>query len=128
MKQVAGSWAIHSLQKEVDLNTNIEYRMRSVNEVIDSTISNPLLREVLAGIQPLYAGEKDRTPFYVHALIADSYDQGAFRIVGGSNLVAESLAAKIKAMGGQVLTRKKVVEIACPCWGRAPGATGSAAR
>lgn len=113
VKQVAGSWAIHSLQKEVDLNTNIEYRMRSVNEVIDSTISNPLLREVLAGIQPLYAGEKDRTPFYVHALIADSYDQGAFRIVGGSNLVAESLAAKIKAMGGQVLTRKKVVEIAC---------------
>ena len=113
VKQVASSWAMHSLNTAVDLNVNAEYQMRSVNEVIDSMISNPTLREVLAGIVPLYAGEKDHTPFYVHALIADSYDQSASRIVGGSSLVADALADTIKERGGQVLTKHQVQEIEC---------------
>lgn len=113
VKQVASSWAMHSLNTAVDLNVNAEYQMRSVNEVIDSMISNPTLREVLASIVPLYAGEKDHTPFYVHALIADSYDQSASRIVGGSSLVADALADMIKERGGQVLTKHQVQEIEC---------------
>ena len=113
VKQVASSWAMHSLNTAVDLNVNAEYQMRSVNEVIDSMISNPTLREVLASIVPLYAGEKDHTPFYVHALIADSYDQSASRIVGGSSLVADALADTIKERGGQVLTKHQVQEIEC---------------
>ena len=113
VKQVVSSFAIHSLNKEVDLNVNAEFRMRSVNDVISSVISDPLLREVLAGVQPLYAGEKDQTPFYVHALITDSYDQGAFRIVGGSSKVAESLASNIRKQGGEVIMKQQVCKIEC---------------
>jgi all-trans-retinol 13,14-reductase len=113
VKQVASSWAMHSLRKDVDLNVNAEYQMRSVNEVIDSLISDPTLREVLAGIVPLYAGEKDHTPFYVHALIADSYDQSASRIVGGSSVVADALADAIKERGGQVLVKRQACRIEC---------------
>ena len=112
-KQVASSWAVHSLQKEVDLNVNAEYRMRSVNEVIESTVNSPLLREVLAGVTPLYAGKKDHTPFYVHALITDSYNQSAYRVVGGSSRIADSLSATIRKYGGVVLVKHKVSEIEC---------------
>ena len=113
VKQVASSWAMHSLRKDVDLNVNAEYQMRSVNEVIDSLITDPTLREVLAGIVPLYAGEKDHTPFYVHALIADSYDQSASRIVGGSSVVADALADAIRERGGQVLVKRMACQIEC---------------
>ena len=113
VKQVASSWAMHSLTTSVDLNLNAEYQMRSVNDVLDSLISNPTLREVLAAIVPLYAGEKDHTPFYVHALIADSYDQSAYRIVGGSGVVAEALAEGIREQGGQVLVKHRVARIEC---------------
>lgn len=113
VKRVASSFAMHSLKKEVDLNVNTEYQMRSVNEVIDSVITDPVLREVLAGIVPLYAGEKDHTPFYVHALIADSYEQSASRIVGGSSKVADALADEIQRMGGQVLVRRQAEQIEC---------------
>ena len=41
---------MHSLKRDIDLNVNAEYQMRNVNEVIDSIISDPLLRQVLAGI------------------------------------------------------------------------------
>ena len=113
VKLVASSWAMHSLQPKVDLNVNAEHQIRSVNEVIDSVISDPVLRQVLVGILPLYAGEKDHSPFSTHALIADCYEQSAFRIVGGSSRVADSLAASIRANGGQVLVNHEASRIEC---------------
>ena len=113
VKLVASSSAMHSLQKKVDLNINTEYQTRSVNEVIDSLISDPILRQVLVGILPLYAGEKDRTPFATHALITDFYNQSAFRIVGGSSTIANSLTSSIQKMGGKVLTRHRATKIEC---------------
>jgi all-trans-retinol 13,14-reductase len=110
---VAQSSPMHSLNRHVDLNVHAEYQMRSVDEVIDSIVSDPVLRQVLVGILPLYAGEKGHTPFSTHALIFDFYNQSAFRIVGGSSLVADSLANNIRKMGGQVLTCHKVQKIEC---------------
>lgn len=110
---VASSASMHSLSGKTDIDINTAYQLKSVNSVIESVISDPLLREVLAGIQMLYAGEKDRTPFSTHAFIMDFYNQSAFRIVGGSSKVADALAAKIESFGGKVLTRREVVKIEC---------------
>ena len=113
IKLVASSSSMHSLNRDVDLYVSAEFQRRSVNDVIDSVVKNPLLRQVLAGIQPLYAGEKDRTPFSTHALITDFYEQSAFRIVGGSSVLADALADNIRGMGGRVLTKEKVVKVEC---------------
>lgn len=113
IKLVTASSAMHSLNRDADISINAAYQMRSVNEVIDSVVSHPTLRQVLAGIQPLYAGEYNRTPFSTHALIADFYEQSAFRIVGGSSMVADSLANNIRRLGGKVLTNQQVVKIEC---------------
>lgn len=113
IQTVTSAAAMHSLNTHVDLNVNADYQIVSINKVIDSVISDPLLRQVLAGIQPLYAGEKDRTPFFTHALIFDFYNQSAFRIVGGSSQVAESLQKSVQRNGGQVLVRHKVDKIEC---------------
>lgn len=113
IKLVAKSSPMHSLNRQVDLNIHAEYQMKSVDEVIDSVISDPVLRQVLAGILPLYAGEKGRTPFLSHALIFDFYNQSAFRIVGGSSMVADSMADTIRSYGGKVLLRHKAEKIEC---------------
>ena len=63
VKLVSSSSAMHSLNKEVDIDVNAEYKMQSVNKVLESVISSPYLQEVIAGMQPLYAGIKDQTPF-----------------------------------------------------------------
>lgn len=110
---VASSSPMHTLNMNVDLNVYAEYQKRSVNEVIDSVVSNPVLRQVLVGILPLYAGEKDHTPFTTHALISDFYNQSAFRIVGGSSAIADSMAASIRSRGGRILIDHKVDKIEC---------------
>ena len=87
--------------------------VRSASEFIETTIQTPLLRDVLAGNLPLYGGVENKTPLYIHALIHDFYNKSAFRVAGGSDIIASSLANSIKEMGGEVLTRHKVVKINC---------------
>ena len=112
--KVASASSLHSLNHvETDAAVNLEYQMRTINEVIDETIGDPLLAKVLVGNLPLYAAEKDKTPFSTHAFIMDFYNQSAYRIVGGSDQVANSLVKTIGRYGGRVLTRSKATKIVC---------------
>ena len=114
IEKVAGASSLHSLRyAENNTAINTEYQLRSINEVIDSVISDPLLAKVLVGSLPLYAAEKDKTPFSTHAFIMDFYNQSAYRVVGGSDRIAESMTCTIKQYGGKVLTHSKVTKIVC---------------
>lgn len=114
IERVAGASSLHSLKyAESDTAVNTEYQLRSINEVIDEVITDPLLAKVLVGNLPLYAAERDKTPFSTHAFIMDFYNQSAFRIVGGSSVIADSLVKTIEHHGGRVLTRQGVAKIVC---------------
>jgi len=92
---------------------NPEYIKKSASEFIESITENKLLREVLAGNLPLYAGLQNKTPFYIHALINDFYNKSAYRIVGGSGAIAKSLVKSIRLMGGTVNSLSQVTAINC---------------
>ena len=80
---------------------------------IESITENKKLREVLAGNNILYAGQPYKTPFYVHALILNSYIESSWKCIDGGARIAQVLAKKIRALGGVVKTRaavKKIVE------------------
>lgn len=114
VEKVSNASSLHSLKEaETESMVSLEYQLRSINEVIDEVITDSTLAKVLVGNLPLYAAEKDKTPFATHAFIMDFYNKSAFRIQGGSDFVAKSLAATILKYGGEVLTRKKVTRIIC---------------
>jgi all-trans-retinol 13,14-reductase len=114
IERVAAASSLHSLkQSESNIATTAEYQMRSINDVLCEVIHNQQLREVLVGYLPLYAAEKDKTPFSTHAFISDFYNLSAFRVVGGSDVIASSLAKQIGKYGGNILTRKHVSKIIC---------------
>jgi len=50
----------------------------------------------------LYAGVAGKTPFYVHALVVNSYIESAYRCVDGSSQIAKILSNHIKNMGGEI--------------------------
>lgn len=114
VEKVAGASSLHSLKyAESDAAINMEYQLRSINDVIDELITDPLLAKVLVGNLPLYAAERDKTPFSTHAFIMDFYNQSAYRFVGGSDTVAKSMVATIKKYEGKVLRNTKVKKIVC---------------
>lgn len=113
VERIAATSPLYDLSKEPTTNLffDDELLFSSINEVLDKTISDPLLRDVLVGDLPLYAAQKDRTSFATHAYIADFYNKGAFRVVGGSDNVAKALLEVLTKYGGHVITSKKVVKI-----------------
>ena len=114
VERIAHASTLHALQEGgTDLAINTEYQQRSINEVLEGLIRDPLLRDVLVGNLPIYAAERDRTPFATHAFITDFYNQSAFRIVGGSDRLSEALAQTLSRYGGQIFTRQKVSKILC---------------
>ena len=114
VEKVAGASSLHSLRyAESDAAINTEYQLRSINEVIDQLITDPLLAKVLVGNLPLYAAQRDKTPFSTHAFIMDFYNQSAYRIVGGSDHIALSLQKTLERYGGRVLTQHKATRIRC---------------
>ena len=114
VEKVAGASSLHSLKHvESDPTINADYQLRSINEVIDSIISDPELAKVLVGSLPLYAAERDKTPFSTHAFIMDFYNQSAYRIVGGGDAIAKSMVSTIEHYGGRVLSSSKVTRILC---------------
>lgn len=81
------------------------------DRLIARFISDPRLRELLAYLNPLYGGVEGHTPAYIHALIYVLYINGASRFAGGSQQLADALAAIIRDNGGAVLASKEVCRI-----------------
>lgn len=82
-------------------------------DYICSITENKELQQVLSAINFAYAGVKDKTPFYVHALITYHFVSGAYRIVGSTNQIINKLVSKIRNNSGDVLCKKEVAKIAC---------------
>ncbi len=81
-------------------------------DYIASLTTNERLRQVLAGTNSfLYAGNRQTTPFYVHALIVNSYLNGAFRLEDGGSQLAILISRRIRKLGGKILKRKKVTGV-----------------
>jgi all-trans-retinol 13,14-reductase len=75
---------------------------------IESVTSNKKLQSVLAGNNLLYAGESYKTPFYVHALVVNSYIESAWRFVDGGSQIGKYLGHEILIRGGKILKHKEV--------------------
>ncbi|MCB9167616.1 MAG: NAD(P)/FAD-dependent oxidoreductase [Flavobacteriales bacterium] len=80
----------------------------NARERIASFTSNEKLRNVLAGNNGLYAGNAATTPFFVHALVANSFIESAYRCVDGGSQIAKHLAHNARAKGATILARKEV--------------------
>jgi all-trans-retinol 13,14-reductase len=114
VQEIAKASPLNNLQ---EINTHVfieaDYIKTGVNEFIESVTDNKRLQNVLAWNLPLYAGIKDKTPTYIHALINNFYIQSAYRITGGSDKIADSLAKSIRSFGGTILTDSEVEEFLC---------------
>ena len=114
IRQIGQSSPLYSFSHFDSINLlSPEYVKVSVNESVEGIVKDPVLQEVLVGNLPLYAGRRDHTPMYVHALISDFYNHSAARIVGGSDAIAQSLATSVQRHGGACFTSQRVIAVDC---------------
>ena len=112
VEQVASMSPFRDLKSDDDgVFKGNELLFKSLDEILDQTISDRKLRDVLVGNLSLYAAQKGKTPFSTHAFIFDFYNNGAYRIVGGSDTIAKALNDALLHYGGRILTHQKVTQI-----------------
>src|SRR5690606_34061144 len=75
---------------------------------LDSITGNDVLKSVLTGNNLLYAGTAD-TPFYVHALVVNSYIKSAWKVEKGGSQITRALIRQIRKYHGDVYNRSEVV-------------------
>ncbi len=78
---------------------------------IESVTKNKKLQAVLAGNNIIYAGQAEATPFYVHALIMNSYIESSWRFTDGGSQIAKSIAKNIRDKGGVISCNFEVIKI-----------------
>jgi len=87
------------------------YNTLNAYDFLRSITSNERLIAVLLGNNLLYYADKEKTSFYVHALIVNSYICSAWRCVDGGQQIANILVRNIRRNGGKVLRNAEVNKI-----------------
>ena len=109
IRATCNSFPLYNLKPGDTYYSNTELLSLKISNFLDSITKNEKLKSVLAGSNFLYAGDKDKTPFYVHALSVNSYIQSSYRCVNGGSQIAKLLIRKLKEFGGVAYKRSEVV-------------------
>jgi len=111
IKEVCGKFPMYNLR------TGGEYREKEdvigidTKTFIESLTNNKKLQAVLVGNNILYAGQAHKTPFYIHALILNSYIESSWKCVDGGSQIAKIMAKNIRHHGGIVKAHCEVKKI-----------------
>jgi len=107
IKRICDEFPLYNLKEQEALPTSNSLSM-DTQGFIASLTDNVKLQNVLGGNNPLYAGIKNKTPLYVHALVLNSYIESSYRIVDGGGQIAKFLASIIRKNGGELKNRVDV--------------------
>jgi len=77
---------------------------------ISSITKDKTLQNVLAGLNGLIGGGKDKINMFIFGMINYSFIESAWRFVDGSSQLADLLVEKIKLFGGDVFTKTKITQ------------------
>jgi len=114
LREISNNLNLYNLREvKTDNIIDTQYITESTGDFIKSVTTNKILQNVLAGTNSLYAGEPDKSPLYMHALINNFFIESAWRFVDGSAQLADLLAQSIIQNGGTILTNSKVEKLVC---------------
>lgn len=112
MKEIRNSVDLYNLDNLSSSNTNyLKYYGISIADFLESITTNETLRNVLAGLAPLYGGMREASPLYIPMIIHSSYIEGAYRFIGGGSQLSDLLAESIGNFGGSILKKAEVTKI-----------------
>lgn len=113
--------AVYRLVDEVDLFhlreshdhllSHSEAFTLAADEFVARFVSDAKLRDLLAFMNPMYAGCRGVSPAYVHALLNVLYLQRPCRFADGGRCLVDALTRVVREGGGRVLTRHRVVHV-----------------
>jgi all-trans-retinol 13,14-reductase len=111
IQEVCDYFPLYQLKLDEAPILGTKYLDINARDFIANITSDPKLQSVLAGSNPLYAGDGKKTPLYVHALVVNTYIESSYKCVDGGAQIERLLTKNIKAMGGEIRNYAEVTKI-----------------
>ncbi len=111
IQEICDYFPLYQLKEDNAPIIGTKYLDVNAKEFIASLTPNLKLQNVLAGSNPLYAGEGEKTPLYVHALVVNTYIESSYKCVNGGAQIEKLLTKNIKALGGEIRNYAEVKRI-----------------
>ena len=111
MKEVCEGAPLYNLREGGSIFEKVKVMDIDTKAFIESITDDPKLQAVLAGNNMLYAGQPGKTPFYVHAMILNSYIESSWKCVDGGSQIGKWIARNIASRQGVIKRNAEVKRI-----------------
>ena len=111
IKEVCSKFPLYNLRSGGDLNEKNEVLEIDTKGFIESVTSNKKLQTVLAGNSMLYVLQAGKTPFYVPAMILNSYIESSWKCIDGGSNIGKYISRNIRDHGGVIHRNSEVKKI-----------------
>ncbi len=111
IKEVCNKFPLYNLRTGGDMNEKNSVLETGARAFIESITTDKKLQAVLAGNNMLYVLQSDKTPFYVHAMILNSYIESSWKCIDGGSEIGKLIAKNIREHGGIIHRNTEVTKI-----------------
>ncbi|GAO42101.1 phytoene desaturase family protein [Flavihumibacter petaseus] len=111
MQEVCRRFPLYRLEWGEGLAEKMSVLDIPASDYIATLTENKRLRELMAGNNLLYAGIEGKTPFYVHALVLNSYIQSSWKCLDGGSQITRFLIKQIRNQGGELFNHCTVTAL-----------------
>lgn len=111
IKETCDKFPLYKLRTNGIFEEKADALREDTQTVIEALTGNEKLQAVLMGNNALYVGRPDETPFYIHALILNSYIESSWKCINGGSQIGKALAKKIREAGGEIIRHCEIKQI-----------------
>ena len=111
VKEVCNKFPLYNLRTGGDINEKTTVLEIDTKAFIESITEDKKLRAVLVGNSMLYVLYAGKTPFYVHAMILNSYIESSWKCIDGGSAIGKIMAKNIRERGGVIKRNAEVKKI-----------------
>lgn len=111
VNNVCDKFPLYNLRTNGLYEEKAEVLQIDTRTLIESLTDNKKLQAVLMGNNALYVGIPYETPFYVHALILNSYIESSWKCIDGGSQIGKLLAKNIREAGGEIIRHCEITKL-----------------
>ena len=110
--EVCNSHDLYSLRYPIDESIAQSPAIeQGVNDFVKSITDNTELQNVLLASNSIYAGRAEKSSLYMHMVIHNYYNNSAYKVYGGGEMVAKSLAQSFINLGGKIVVNEQIEKL-----------------
>jgi all-trans-retinol 13,14-reductase len=111
IQEVCSKFPLYNLRTGGNINEKNEVLGIDTRAFIESITNDKKLQAVLVGNSMLYVLQSGKTPFYVHAMILNSYIESSWKCIDGGSDIGKFMIKNIREHGGVIHRNTEVTKI-----------------